>query len=127
MDWTNLMRITDTAMERNMGRLLQWGVFVSALVMLTGAALYLKRHGFEVPHYRLFRGVPPNFKSPVAIWRGTLNLRARDIIQLGVLLMIATPVLRVVFAVVAFLLERDWLYAVISAVVLTLLSYALFG
>ena len=121
------MRITDTAIERNMGRLLQWGVLISALVMLSGAALYLKRRGLETPHYSLFQGVPREFKSPAAIWRGALNLRARAIIQFGVLLMIATPVMRVVFAVVGFLIERDWLYTVISAIVLALLSYALFG
>ncbi|HKD05826.1 MAG TPA: DUF1634 domain-containing protein [Bryobacteraceae bacterium] len=121
------MRITDTTIERNIGRLLQWGVLVSGLVMLTGAAIYLKRYGFEQTHYRQFHGVPAEFKSPAAILREVLNLRARAIIQLGVLLMIATPVLRVVFAVGAFLLERDWLYAGISAVVLALLSYALFG
>lgn len=121
------MRITDAGIERNIGRLLQWGVLISALVMLSGAALYLKRHGFETPHYSSFRGVPPEFRSPSAVWQGVLNLRARAIIQFGALLMIATPVARVAFAAVAFLLERDWLYTVISAIVLALLSYALFG
>jgi uncharacterized membrane protein len=121
------MRVTDTSIERIMGRLLQWGVIVSALVMLTGAALYLTRHGLETPQYGQFRGVSPEFKSPAAIWRGVLDLRARAIIQLGVLLMIATPVMRVAFAIVAFFLERDWLFTVVSAVVLALLSYALFG
>src|SRR5215831_6172132 len=99
------MRVTDTGIERSIGRLLQWGVLISALVMMAGAALYLKRHGFEVPQYRQFHGEPPGFKSPAAIWQGVLNLRARAIIQLGVLLMIATPVLRVAFAIVAFLFE----------------------
>jgi uncharacterized membrane protein len=121
------MRVTDIGIEHCIGRLLQWGVLLSALFMLTGAAIYLKRHGLETPHYSPFRGVPPEFKSPAGIWRGMLNLRARAIIQFGVLLMIATPVMRVLFAVVAFLFERDWLYTVVSAIVLTLLSYALFG
>jgi len=40
--------------------------------------------------------------------------------------MIATPVFRVAFALAAFALERDWLYSVISGIVLALLGYALF-
>jgi uncharacterized membrane protein len=45
----------------------------------------------------------------------------------GVIIMIATPVLRVAFAVVAFAVERDWLYTGVSLLVLGLLGYALFG
>jgi uncharacterized membrane protein len=40
--------------------------------------------------------------------------------------MIATPVARVAFAAVAFAMEKDWLYTVISGIVLALLGYALF-
>jgi uncharacterized membrane protein len=44
---------------------------------------------------------------------------------LGVLLLIATPIARVVFAVVSFAMERDWLYVAISAVVLAILAFGL--
>jgi len=47
------------------------------------------------------------------------------LIQLGVLLLVATPVARVVFAVVGFALERDRLYVVVSVAVLAILAASL--
>jgi uncharacterized membrane protein len=120
------MKIDDAGIELRMGRLLQWGVLTAGLAMLVGGALYLGRHGQEMPDYRNFHGVLPEFKTVSGIVRGVVALRGRAIIQLGVLLMIATPVLRVAFAVVAFALERDWLYTAVSATVLAILGYALF-
>jgi uncharacterized membrane protein len=48
------------------------------------------------------------------------------IIQLGVLLLIATPVARVAFALVAFAIERDRLYVAVSATVLAVLLFSFF-
>lgn len=39
----------------------------------------------------------------------------------------ATPVLRVLVSVVAFAVERDGLYVVLTLIVLGLLSFSLFG
>jgi uncharacterized membrane protein len=49
------------------------------------------------------------------------------LIQLGLLLLIATPVARVLFSVLAFIYEKDWTYVGITMIVLTLLCYSLFG
>lgn len=120
------MRMNDADVELRMGRLLQWGVLLAALTMVIGGTIYLVRHGGEMPDYGSFHGVLPQFKTVTGIVRGTIALRGRSVIQLGVLLMIATPVARVAFAVVAFAMERDWLYTVVSGIVLTILGYALF-
>lgn len=119
------MQWRDAELETWMGRLLQSGVVAAGLVMLAGGGIYLFRHGGEIPDYRNFHGVPPELKTVSGIVHGVFALHARAIIQLGVLLMIATPVLRVLFAVVAFGVERDWLYTAISGIVLSLLAYAL--
>ena len=58
--------------------------------------------------------------------RAVLDGHGRGLIQLGVLLMIATPVIRVVFAVVAFALEKDWIYTGVSCFVLAILTYSQF-
>jgi uncharacterized membrane protein len=47
------------------------------------------------------------------------------VIQLGILVLIATPVARVLFSMLGFALERDWMYVVITAIVLALLLYSL--
>jgi len=110
----------DSDMDRMIGRLLQVGVLAAAAVVLPGAIVYLVRHGGEVPDYRHFHAVP------LALHR-LLEFRARSVIQLGVLLMIATPVLRVAFCIFAFAMERDWQYAIIGAIVLSVLIYGIFG
>ena len=121
-----MMRIDDAEIELRMGRLLQWGVLLAGSVMVVGGAIYLVRHSGEIPDYKNFHDVLPQFKTAGGIWKGVTAVQGRSIIQLGVLLMIATPVLRVAFAVAAFALERDWLYTAISGIVLALLGYALF-
>jgi uncharacterized membrane protein len=105
--------MNDTRLELAVGKLLQAGVLAAAFLMLAGGIYYLALHGGQMPNYGTFHGVAP--------------LGGETVLWIGVMVMIATPVLRVAFAVVAFALERDWLYTGVSLVVLGLLAYALFG
>ncbi|MES1258851.1 MAG: DUF1634 domain-containing protein [Acidobacteriota bacterium] len=121
------MPTTDNDLENGMSRLLQGGVALAAALMIAGGSLYLSRQGGEVVSYRSFHAVPPDLKTVAGVWRGVVAGQPASLIQFGVLVMIATPVSRVAFAVVAFCLERDWLYTGISLVVLGLLTWALLG
>jgi uncharacterized membrane protein len=62
-----------------------------------------------------------------AILHGALGMSGRAIIQLGLLLLIATPVARVLFSAIAFAIEHDYMYVFITLVVLAILLYSLFG
>jgi uncharacterized membrane protein len=115
----------DTALDTKIGLLLQTGVFSSAAVVLLGGLLYVAQHGRERPDYQTFHGVPANLNTIHGIAAGVLHGNALAIIQLGLLMLIATPVARVVFSVFAFLAERDYLYVAISALVLAVLLYSL--
>ena len=117
----------DYRIEIIVGHLLRTGVILAASVVLIGAMLYLWRHGHEVPNYSAFHGEPESLKSPVEIFRGVMHLSARAIIQLGLLLLIATPVARVIFSAIAFAIERDGMYVVITLIVLAVLLFSLFG
>jgi uncharacterized membrane protein len=64
-------------------------------------------------------------RSPVDIFNDARHGDARSIIQLGLLLLIATPVARVILAAVGFLFERDRLYFFVSLIVLAVLLYSL--
>jgi len=119
------MRITDARIELYVGRLLQWGVILAGFTILLGGVVFLVRHGGEVTSYKVFHDVPVELKTVPGIFHGLSSWSGRAIIQFGVLLMIATPVLRVAFAAVAFAFEKDWLYTLISGIVLGLLLYAL--
>lgn len=119
------MRLTDEKLEVAIGRTLQTGVLLAAAVVLIGGVLYLLRDGRPRPDYSHFKGVASALRSPGGIWHGALHGDADSVIQLGLLLLIATPVVRVILAGVGFLMERDRLYFWVSAVVLAVLLYSL--
>ena len=116
---------TDREMDTQMGALLRAGVVLACTIMLAGGALYLARHGGGHESYNTFRGEPATLRSIAGIWRGLLAGDARGIIQFSVLAMIATPVLRVAFAVYGFARQKQWLFVAVSLAVLALLSFGL--
>ena len=119
-------RFDDRRMEVIMGRLLQFGVMLASLVMAIGGALYTRAHHEEIPNYRVFATEPQRLRHLGGIVEGVKVGDPAAFIQLAVLLRIATPVARVVFALIAFAIERDKLYIVVSAVVLAVLLFGFF-
>ena len=115
----------DSALDGRISILLRAGMMIAATVILTGGVLFLSIHGRTTPDYRTFRGVPDQLNSVHYILRGALHGQSLAIIQLGMLLLIATPVLRVLFSVFAFAAARDYLYVAISTTVLVILFYSL--
>jgi uncharacterized membrane protein len=115
----------DTKIDERIGILLRTGMLASASVILFGGTLYLVRHGSETPNYTSFHGVTPSLRSFSGIASSTLHGNSLAIIQFGILMLIATPIARVVFSVAAFLLERDYLYVAVSTIVLLVLLYSL--
>lgn len=113
----------DRRMEVIMGRLLQIGVLLASLVMVTGGILYLKAHHAASPNYRVFVSEPQSLRHFQGIAMGIRGGDPVSIIQLAVLLLIATPVARVVFALIGFGIERDKLYIFVSSLVLAVLLY----
>ena len=110
-----------------MGDLLRIGVILAATVVLLGGFFYLLRNGFNPADYRQFRS-PSACCNPVKIVVSVFTgWHTRAIIQLGLLLLIATPVARVIFSVFAFSMQRDWMYVVITLIVLSVLLYSLLG
>jgi uncharacterized membrane protein len=119
--------ITDKRMDEIIGRLLQVGVILSAVFVLSGGAVYLARHPEPVMDYRVFQGEPENLRTVPGIFHEALAVRGRGLIQLGLLILIATPIARVAFSVLAFLYQRDWTYVVVTLIVLGLLVYSVLG
>ena len=119
------MQLTDQKLEIAIGRMLQIGVLLAATVVLIGGVLYLRQETGLRPDYSHFTGVAERFRSPAEIVPNALHGRARSIIQLGLLLLIATPIARVILAAVGFLIERDRLYVCVSLLVLAVLLYSL--
>jgi uncharacterized membrane protein len=120
------MQVTDQKLEIAIGRMLQIGVFLAAAVVFIGGILYLHRETGPRPDYSHFStGVAERFRSPAEIVTNAFHGRPRSIIQFGLLLLIATPVARVIFAAAGFLLEKDYLYVCVSLIVLAVLIFSL--
>lgn len=118
---------TDRRIEEIVGNLLRTGVVLSAVVVFAGAVVYLMRHGTAAPDYRLFHGEPLDLRSLSGIIHDAFTWHGRGIIQLGLLLLIATPVARVAFSIWGFLEEHDHMYTIFTVVVLAILLYSLLG
>jgi len=110
-----------------MGALLRSGVVLSAVIVFVGGVLYVMRHRVPATDYRVFRGEPGDLRTISGIFHEALSFSGRGLIQLGLLVLIATPVARVAFSFFAFLYERDWTYVLVTLLVLGLLVYSLFG
>jgi uncharacterized membrane protein len=114
-------------MDRMMAVLLRSGVLLAASLVFIGGIIYLSRHEFPATNYRVFQGEPQELRTVGGILHEAAKFRGRGLIQLGLLVLIATPVARVLFSVFAFIYEKDWTYVAITMMVLALLCYSLFG
>jgi uncharacterized membrane protein len=114
-------------MELWLGRVLQAGVALAAFFVFTGGVLFLVRHGQEAPAYETFRGEPEPLRRLVGILKEAGAFGGRGLIQLGLLVLIATPVARVAFSLFVFARQRDRMYVGITSVVLVLLLLSLWG
>lgn len=113
--------------ELYIGKLLRCGVITSCVVTMLGGILYLIQHQGAMPDYspipsgQNFPGVAEYLRSISTILPGVLAFDGAAIIQLGVLILIATPIIRVAFSALAFLIEKDYLYVVITLIVLAII------
>ena len=117
----------DGAMEKVLGNLLRIGVLAAAFVVMLGGAVYLARHGGELRGLHSFRSEPADLRSLPGILGSVAGLRGRGIIQLGFLLLIATPVLRVIACCAIFAWQRNRFYVAVALIVLAVLMCSLFG
>jgi uncharacterized membrane protein len=118
-----MARLTDKEMEAEIGVMLRAGVTLSAAVVLLGGILYLSR-ATQLPDYQHFQSTADPLHSLLGILRGVLRLDAASVIEFGILLLIATPIVRVVLCVVGFARQRSLLYTGVSALVLLILLYS---
>ena len=123
----NRSKWNDERVQNILGHLLRIGVTIAALVVLCGGVLYLVHHGQARADFSVFNGEPSALRSLDGIFDSAFSFEEQGIIQLGLLLLIATPIARVLFSVFAFALERDRMYVVITLIVLSTLLYSLFS
>jgi uncharacterized membrane protein len=124
-------KLTKSANEKQLeyllSNLLMYGVLIASSIVLFGGILYLIHHGSEPAEYQIFIGTPSEFHSPIGVVNAVFAGSRRGIIQLGLLILIAIPILRVIISFCTFLLQRNFIYVVITSLVLASLTYSLVG
>lgn len=101
------------------GNLLRYGVWISLSVAFIGGIIYLMNHGGDIEDYSVFKENDRNiFEVIKAIYNGVIQGNGESIIFFGVILLFLTPVLRVLLSLFSFLLEKDYLYVVITLIVI---------
>src|ERR1700723_4024262 len=109
---------TDQQFEMFLGQLLRTGVLIAALIAFLGGVWFLAQSRGARRDYRTFHGVPAEFTNIPRVFHGAIPRQPLGGIQFGILVLIATPVARVLFSMPGFALERAWMYAPITAIVL---------
>jgi uncharacterized membrane protein len=119
------VNFADKDIQVVLGTLLRVGVILSMTVVFIGGILYLWTNSNQRIHYSIFHPGAGNFSSMLQIWSGVKALDGAAIIQAGTLLLIFTPITRVVFSIFSFLIERDYLYVLIGMFVLSVILFSL--
>ena len=115
----------DQDLDQSVAAMLRLGVSLAALIVLVGAVLLLLHPGTPISDYREFHEGNPALRTFAGIVEGAIDLAPKSVIQLGLVVLIATPVARVVLCVVGFARQRSALYVGVSTLVLAILMYSL--
>jgi uncharacterized membrane protein len=112
---------TDVDLNRSVGNLLRLGVILSVITSLIGF-IKLFTEGFKMPRkYKLLDMGTSSEKVWGHFWETLCKGEGMAIIQLGILMLIFTPLMRIIFALIGYLKEKDYLYVLISSIVLIIM------
>ncbi|MGC9105550.1 MAG: DUF1634 domain-containing protein [Thermoprotei archaeon] len=116
--------------EDAVSRILRAGVIVSAGLMIVGlTTLFITGGSGKYPVSSLASpesSVNSSAYSPTRVVSDVLSGRPVDFVYLGLMTLIATPVLVVVVTFAEFVRQRNWTYAIITGIVLFNLMFAIF-
>ena len=115
----------DKRLETMIGQLLRTGVLLAAATVLAGGVMWLVEHHGQRVNYRVFVAGGESLRTVPGILNSAAHLDSAGLIQLGLLLLILTPLARVAMALAGFALERDRLYTVVSLIVFVILVASL--
>lgn len=118
--------LADKDVQLILGTLLRVGVLLSTAIVLIGGIIFLATHPNQKVSFKNFNPALTQFSSIAAIIKGIKTLDGLAIIQFGVLLLIFTPIARVVFSIFSFLMEKDYMYVVIGIIVLSIIITSLY-
>lgn len=114
-------------MQILISRTLRLGVTIASILALIGGVFYFIQHGTELldtEKYQSFSYADtqnPATTTFTGILQGVWTGNSESVIQLGVIALLLTPIMRVVLSLFDFVKQRDWLYVGITAFVLAVI------
>ena len=94
--------------DETLHNLLVAGLILSVVLMLVGLVLALITH----------KSIPTTVPSLDIVFSSVLTLEPSGLIALGLLILVATPIVRVISSIIVFIIIRDWHYMMITFIVL---------
>jgi Predicted membrane protein len=116
--------LTDEKLDQIIGNVLRGGVLLSFVIVATGGFMFLLQHHADTQPFARFSGAA-GLQTLGEIWQSVTRFDSGGIIQLGLVVLIATPVVRVVMAGAGFALIGDRMYSFVSLIVLAILVYSI--
>lgn len=113
-------------LEERIGRLLRVMLGAAVAVVALGAVLYLAQHGAKPVSFSTFTPGPVDLRSPILIVKAAFTLDPAAVIQFGILILLVTPLARVILCVITFARSRDLVYVGLTSLVLAVLLFSLF-
>ncbi|MFC3562823.1 DUF1634 domain-containing protein [Pedobacter jamesrossensis] len=117
-----MKKLTKNGLQAFIGNALRIGVITSFSFILFGGISYLIAHGSHFSDFTSFKIYTVPLKE---MFKGVLSLNSKSIIQLGIIILIATPIMRVVFSAISFALAKDILYTGITLLVLLIIAFSM--
>ncbi len=109
---------------------LRIGVVISVICILIGAMLLFLQggsNGFAIGELASTSSkINSSLFSFSDIINGILSYQGLDFILLGLIVLIITPIARVIASVLSFMYERNWLYVIITLIVFIDILVAIF-
>lgn len=115
-----------SSLDRILSIVLRTGLTLSLFAVIFGGGLFLWSHAGMMINDRIFHGEPLALKGIKEITAGTFHDQALAIVQLGILVLMFTPIIRVFSCLILFSKERDFLYMGLSLCVLIILLLSFF-
>jgi uncharacterized membrane protein len=115
---------TDQELDTSVANMLRFGVSLAALIVFVGGVLLLRSGWAVIPNYSQFQPGRPSLRTVSGILVGASRFEPKSIIQFGLLVLIGTPVARVVLCVIGFSRQGKPIYVAVSLIVLAVLMYS---
>lgn len=117
--------ITIPKLQLTIAWLLNIGMLLSLSLVLAGGIILLYQHGHQ-PIDLLIQQASQVTINPFNTWHGALTLSPISLIELGLLALVGTQVLRMVLLTIFYVITNDIWFTLFSLFILIALGYSFF-